>query len=115
MPDAILLIFKNYIGLICIAPVIFFFVYRSLVFRYGHQLGHDLGKLFGPTLGLILLGAPIAIAYPIIGFILLGVWIAYMDHDWEGPTDANGEPSDMTAHYGWFKSLLGRDNGSSNT
>lgn len=111
MQDAILSIFQTYIGLLCIGPIIFFTVYRLAARRYGPTIADDLGRLLGPALALVLLAVPFIIDYPFVGFVLLGIWIAYVDHDWKMSKDDTGNGSDHGTHYGWLKSLLGRDDG----
>lgn len=111
MQDAVLSLFRTYIGLLCVAPVIFLVVYRVAIRRYGRAVGHDIGRLFGPALGLLLLGLPLVIELPIVGFLILGMWIAYVDHDWSSASDGSGTRTELGSHFGWLKSLIGRDDG----
>jgi uncharacterized protein YqgC (DUF456 family) len=111
MQDAILSIFQTYIGLACVAPVIFLVVYRVAVRRYGGAIAHDIGRLFGPALGLFLLGLPLLMQYPFAGFLILGMWVAYVDQNWKAAYDENGNRTELGSHFGWLKSLIGRDDG----
>jgi hypothetical protein len=111
MQDALLSLFKTYIGLVCVAPVIFLLVYRIAVQRYGRVIGHDIARIFGPALGLVLLGLPLFLQYPFAGFAILGMWMAYIDHDWNAPSDDNGARPELGSPFGWLKSLIGRDDG----
>ncbi|WP_424934104.1 hypothetical protein [Amaricoccus macauensis] len=111
MQNAILSIFETYIGLACIGPVIYLAAYRTIARRYGPDLARDSGRILGPALGLVLLVVPFIVEYPFVGFLLLGLWVAYVDHDWDPSSEPGGDRSGMGDHYGWLKSLLGRDDG----
>ncbi len=111
MQDAILSIFQTYTGLACLAPVIYFGVYRIAVKRYGGGIARDIRRLLAPALGLLLLAAPLMITYPFLGFVILGLWMAYDDHGWNWSVDEKRKEkgAEDDGHHGWLKSLLGRD------
>jgi hypothetical protein len=111
LQDAILSLFKTYIGLVCVAPVIFLLAYRIAVQRYGRAVGHDMARIFGPALGLFVIGLPLILRFPFAGFVILGMWVAYVDHDWNAASDDQGNRTELGSHFGWLKSLIGRDDG----